>query len=155
MSKKILKTVTYEGLGFPVELHDVEMIMINGEYAPKIDVRAIADAAMKSLVLQQTKLTGNQVKFIRTYFSASLREFGKIVNESHMAVKKWEDFKNKPTNMDPNIETRIRLYIYDKICVKSNSDKIKFYDQYQAINEILYKQQSTKINNRNEIMIYE
>lgn len=31
--------------------------------------------------------------------------------------------------MDPPIETRIRLYIYDKICVKSKSDKIKFYDQ--------------------------
>ena len=44
--------------------------------------------------------------------------------------------------MDTNIETRIRLYIYDKVCIKSKSDKIKFYDQYQAINEILYKQES-------------
>ena len=138
MIKKTMKTFIYEGLGFPIELHDVEMIMINGEYAPKIDVRAVADDAIKSLVLQKTKLTGNQIKFIRTYFSASLRDFGKIVNESHMAVKKWEHFKDKPTNMDPNIETRIRLYIYDKTCVKSKSDKIKFYDQYQAINEILY-----------------
>src|SRR5579864_6768019 len=128
MTKKVMKTFTYEGLGFPIELHDVEMVMIDGEYAPKIDVRAIADDAIKSLVLQKTKLTGNQVKFIRTYFSASLRDFGKIVNESHMAVKKWENFKDKSTNMDPNIETRIRLYIYDKICVKNKNDKINFYD---------------------------
>jgi len=153
MTKKILKTYTYEGLGFPVELHEVEMIMINGEYAPKIDVRTVAEEAIKSLVLQKTKLTGNQVKFIRTYFSASLREFGKIVNESHMAVKKWEDFKNRPTNMDPNIETRIRLYIYDKICVKSKSDKIKFYDQYMAINDIVYRQENNKNLDRNEIMV--
>ena len=147
MTKKVMKTFIYEGLGFPIELHDIEMIMINGEYTPKIDVRAVADDAMKSLVLQKTKLTGNQVKFIRTYFSASLREFCKIVNESHMAVKKWENFKGKPTNMDPNIETRIRLYVYDKICVKTKSDKIKFYDQYQAINEILYKlENNTKIH---------
>lgn len=137
MKNKVMKSFIYEGFGFPIELHDVEMVMINGEYAPKIDVRAVADDAIKSLVLQKTKLTGNQVKFIRTYFSASLREFGKIVNESHTAVKKWEDFRDKSTNMDPNIETRIRLYIYDKICVKNKSDKIKFYDQYQAINEIL------------------
>lgn len=146
MTKKIMKTFIYEGLGFPIELHDIEMVMINGEYAPKIDVRAVADDAIKSLVLQKTKLTGNQVKFIRTYFSASLRDFAKIVNESHMAVKKWEDFKKKPTKMDSNIETRIRLYVYDKVCIKSKSDKIKFYDQYQAINEILYKRDDSKIH---------
>lgn len=46
--------------------------------------------------------------------------------------------------MDSNIETRIRLYIYDETCVKSKSDKIKFYDKYHAINEILYKQESKK-----------
>lgn len=92
MAKKVMKTFIYEGLGFPIELHNVEMILINGEYIPKIDVRAVADNAIKSLVLQKTKLTGNQVKFIRTYFSASLREFGKIVNESHMAVKKMGNF---------------------------------------------------------------
>lgn len=155
MTKKIVKKFIYNGLGFPIELHDVEMITINGEYAPKIDVRTVADNAMKSLVLQNSKLTGNQVKFIRSYFSASLREFGKIVNESHMAVKKWEDFKDKPTNMDPNIETRIRLYIYDKICVKSKNDKIKFYDQYMAINDIVYRQENKKTPDKNEMMVYE
>jgi DNA-binding transcriptional regulator YiaG len=155
MTNKVLKTYTYEGLGFPIELHNIEMVMVNGEYAPKIDVRAVADAAMKSLVLQQTKLTGNQVKFIRTYFSASLREFGKIVNESHAAVKKWEGFKNKQTNMDPNIETRIRLYVYDKTCIKSRNDRIKFYDQYMAINDIVCRQENNQNLNKNEMMVYE
>ena len=136
MTNKILKTYTYEGLGFPFVLHNVEMIKVNGEDVPRIDVRAVADKAIKSLVLQKTKLTGNQIKFIRTYFSASLRDFAKIVNESHAAVKKWEDFKNKTTNMDINIEARIRLYIYDTTCVKSKNDKIKFYDQYKAINQL-------------------
>jgi DNA-binding transcriptional regulator YiaG len=138
MTKKIAKTYIYEGLEFPIELHNVELVLVNGEYAPKIDVRGVADEAVTSLVLQKTRLTGNQIKFIRSYFSASLRDFAKIVHESHAAVKKWEDFKNKSTNMDTNIETRIRLYIYDKTCVKNERDKIKFYDHYQAINEILY-----------------
>lgn len=59
-----------------------------------------------------------------------------------MAVKKCETFKNKPTNMDPNIETRICLYVYDKACIKNKNDKIKFYDQYQAMNVILNDQGS-------------
>src|SRR5438105_1785027 len=106
MAKKLMKIYTYEGLGFPIELNHVEMITVNGEDFPKIDVRAVADKAIKALVLQKTKLTGNQIKFIRSYFAFSLRDFSNIVNESHTAVSKWENFKNKPTNMDPNIETR-------------------------------------------------
>lgn len=155
MTNKVMKRFIYEGFGFPIELHDVEMLRINNEYFPKIDVRAIADETMKSLVLQKSKLTGNQIKFIRSYFSSSLRDFGEIVNESHMAVKKWEDFKDKPTNMDSNIEIRIRLYIYDKVCVKNKNDKIKFYEQYQAINHILHDQQYAKNHSKKEIVIYE
>src|SRR5690348_14184318 len=101
MTKKLVKAYTYEGLGFPIELSNVEMILVNGEYAPKIDVRLIADNAIKNLVLQEKKLTGNQIKFVRSYFSMSLREFSNVVNESHTAVRKWEGFKNKSTNMDP------------------------------------------------------
>ena len=33
-----------------------------------------------------------EIKFIRIYFSMSLREFAEIVNESHMAVKKWGNY---------------------------------------------------------------
>lgn len=147
MNKKIVKKYIYNGLGFPIELHNVEMVMFNGEFQPKIDVRKIADLAIKSLVSQETRLTGNQIKFIRTYFSMSLREFSEIVNESHMAVKKWEDFKNKPTNMDKNIEILLRLHIYDHIAIKSKNNKkeiVKFYNQYLVLTEIFANQPSRK-----------
>lgn len=144
MNKKLAKTYIYKGLGFPIELNDVEMILVNGKYTPKIDVRSVAEKAIKDLVLQKTKLTGIQVKFVRNYFSFSLREFSKIVNESHAAINKWEGFNNKPTNMDPNIETTIRLYIYDKVCIKSKADKLNFYDKYHAITEIVSQQQERK-----------
>lgn len=109
---------------------------------PKLDIRAIADDVVSELVLQKTKLTGNQIKFIRTYFSFSLREFSEVVNESHTAVSKWEKFRNKSTNMDPNIEARIRVYIYDRIFIKNKADKPKFYDQYKTINDIISKQRN-------------
>lgn len=147
MTKKIVKKYIYNGLGFPIELHNVEMVMFNGEFHPKIDVRKIADSAIKSLVSQETRLTGNQIKFIRTYFSMSLRDFSEIVNESHMAVKKWEDFKDKPTNMDRNIEILLRLYIYDHIAIKSKNDKkeiIKFYNQYLVLTKMFANQQTRK-----------
>lgn len=145
MKNKILKNFTYNGLGFPIKLHNVEMAMIEGELHPKIDVKEISESAIKSLVRQENRLTGNQIKFIRTYFSMSLREFSKVVNESHMAVKKWEDFGNKPTNMDLNIEILLRLHIHNQVAaVKTNKDKIEFYDQYTALTTLFSEQQDVR-----------
>ncbi len=142
MAKK--KKYIYEGLGFPVELHDVEMIEFEGEVQPKIDVRKIADAAIKALVSQESRLTGNQIKFIRTYFSMSLRTFAKeVVNESHAAVKKWEDFGNKATNMDLNIEKILRLYILDKVVIPEKQTS-KFREQYRQLNRMISQGISTE-----------
>jgi len=139
MNKKFVKNYTYDGLGFPIELSNVEMIMIEGEYHPKIDIKKISDDAIHRLVLQKNRLTGDQIKFVRTYFSKSLREFAAIVNESHMAVKKWEAFGKKPTNMDLNIEILLRLYIYDQVVIKvknNNKEKIEFYNKFEELNNI-------------------
>jgi len=139
MKKKRLKNYIYTGFGFPVKLHDVEMIMFEGEWHPKIDVRKIAEGIMKSLILQKERLTGNQIKFIRNYFSMSLRQFAKVVNESHAAIKKWEDFGDDITNMDKNIEIMLRLHIYNHVVMKiknNNKTKASFYNQYVALTEI-------------------
>lgn len=135
MKKKIAKNFIYTGLGFPIKLCNVELIEFEGEFHPKIDVRKTAEAAIKALVSEKSRLTGNQIKFIRTYFSMSLRDFAKVVNESHTAVRKWEDFGDNPTNMDKNIEIMLRLYIYDKIIIKTKNQKSGFYDQYVKLKE--------------------
>lgn len=142
MTKKI-KSFTYTGFGFPIELHNVEMIKINDEFHPKIDIRKLANSTIESLVTQQKRLTGNQIKFIRSYFSMSLRRFAHVVNESHMAVKKWEDFQNNPTNMDINIEILLRLYIYDHLIKKNDRKKIEFYHRYVELTT-LFSNQATR-----------
>lgn len=144
MSKKIVKNYTYTGLGFPIELHNVEMVKFEGEFHPKIDVRKIADSAIKSLVTQESRLTGNQIRFIRSYFSMSLRDFAKVVNESHAAVKKWEDFSDETSNMDLNIEIMLRLYIYDQVVIKTERKKIEFYNRYVELTKIFFQHQSVR-----------
>ena len=144
MNKKVVVNYIYNGLGFPVELHNVEMVMFNGELHPKIDVKKISNVVIKSLVAQKKRLSGNQIKFIRTYFSMSLREFAKVVNESHMAVKKWEDFGDEPTNMDRNIEIMLRLHIYDNVTIQKNKNvKMEFYNKFLALTEMFSYQHST------------
>ncbi len=141
MTKKIMKNLSYSGLGLPIELHNVGMIKINGEFHPKIDVKKLADSTIETLVTQESRLTGNQIKFIRSYFSMSLRRFANVVNESHMAVKKWELFLNNPTNMDINIEILLRLYIYDHIIKKNDRKKIEFYNRYLELTTMFSQQE--------------
>ncbi|SRR5579883_980049 len=157
MTKKIKKNYLYHGLGFPIELRKVEMIKLNGELHPKINVRKIADLAINSLISQKSRLTGNQIKFIRSYFSMSLREFAGVVNESHMAVKKWENFKSDPTNMDRNIEIMLRLHIFDRIAIKSKntkSNKLDFYTHFKKLTEMFaHKMLSPKANTAHLLII--
>lgn len=132
MKTKILPVFLYEGLGFPIELEHVEMVNIEGEWHPKIDVRYIANEVIKKLATQEERLTGNQVKFIRSYFSMPLREFGdKVVHESHAAVNKWEKRGNEITNMNENTEQVLRLYIIEKTQTKTKTDQANFYNNFK------------------------
>jgi DNA-binding transcriptional regulator YiaG len=137
MKIKIVKSYIYEGLGFPIKLKDVEMVMIDGELHPKVDVRKLADQVIKELPFQKERLTGGQVKFIRTYFEMSLREFAtKVVNESHTAVAKWEKMNEDITNMDLNIEYMLRLYVHEKVSVKSKKEEQLFFEDYKTLREM-------------------
>lgn len=65
----------------------------------------MADEIIKKLATQEERLTGNQVKFIRSYFSMALREFGEtVVHESHTAVSKWEKCRDEITSMNENTD---------------------------------------------------
>ncbi|HGK6651105.1 TPA: hypothetical protein ACK8SK_002043 [Legionella pneumophila] len=120
MNTRVEPIFLYEGLGFPIELENVEMIKINDEWLPKIDVQSIADEIIKKLATPKERLTGNQVKFIRSYFSMPLRKFGEaVVHESHTAVSKWEKFEDEITNMNENTEQVLRLYIIEQTQTKT------------------------------------
>ncbi|HAT8814795.1 hypothetical protein ACX1FB_13305 [Legionella pneumophila] len=132
MKTRIEPTFLYEGLGFPIELENVEMINIDDEWHPKIDVRYVADEIIKKLAIQEERLTGNQVKFIRSYFSMPLREFGEtVVHESHTAVSKWEKCEDEITNMNENTEQVLRLYIIEQTQTKTKADQKNFYSNFQ------------------------
>lgn len=137
MKKKTIKSYIYEGLGFPVKLQDVTMLLVDDEWIPKIDVRKTAESVIKELPFQKERLTGNQIKFVRTYFEMSLREFAiNVVNESHTAVAKWEKFADKSTNMDVNIEIMLRLYVYEQVVIKTKKHRQSFFGKYVALRDM-------------------
>jgi DNA-binding transcriptional regulator YiaG len=137
MKTKKLEKYTYEGLGFPIQLKDVLMVKFEGKYHPKIDVRKVSESVIRELPFQNEKLTGSQIKFIRSFLRMSLREFAKeVVKESHTAVNKWEKFGDKSTNMDDNIEMILRLFLIEKFCSKTIAQKNNFFNYFQKIRSL-------------------
>ncbi|KTC95201.1 hypothetical protein [Legionella feeleii] len=97
------------------------MIKFNDEWLPKIDGQYIADEIIKKLAIQKERLTGNQVKYIRSYFSMPQPEFGKtVVHESHSAVRKWEKCRDEITTMNENTEHRFTLLNRHRLRPKPN-----------------------------------
>lgn len=145
MKTKTAKNYTYNGLGFPIKLQNITLMLIDDEWSPRIDIRKIAVNAIRELPYQKERLTGHQIKFIRTYFEMSLREFAsQVVSESHNAVAKWERFGAEPTNMDENIESMLRLYIIDKVSTKTKKQAQEFIKSFRIIREMSFIKKTPK-----------
>ena len=137
-TKTVIKYI-YEGLGFPVELHDVVLVKVGKVWAPKIDVKKVSSDILKELPFQATRLAGAQIRFIRESFGMSLREFAtKVVHQSHMAVSKWEKFDQKPTNMDAATEVILRLYVFHEVIAKKPNVEKKFMKAYEKISSMQF-----------------
>jgi DNA-binding transcriptional regulator YiaG len=152
MKTKIEKNYTYNGFGFPIMLDQVEMVLLGDDWCPKVDVKKIANEAVKQLAIKDTPLTGNEVHFIRTHFGMSLRDFAeKVVHETHPAVTKWEKFEDKPTKMNTNTEIVIRNFILEQTSSPTEK-RSKFYARTLKAKTFIARsndQKSEKLNCKN------
>ena len=95
---------------------------------------------LEALVYKLASLTGDELRFIRSYLNMTLTEFGKTFGVSHVAVMKWEKRK---ANISPSLELCIRLYVLDHLNAK---DK-EFRALYKQMNlEQLGKSAKSKIH---------
>src|ERR1043165_9680311 len=110
MKKRKKKTFTYDGLGFPIKLINVPMKKVLGEWCIDINMNKLMIIVLEALVHKPSPLTGDELRFIRSYLDLTTAEFGKIFGVSHVAVLKWGKEKNR---ISPALEFFIRLYILD------------------------------------------
>lgn len=113
---KILKTYIDYGFGFPVKFLDAPMIKKEGEWTLNINFEKYERAVLLALSLKPSRLTGNEIKFIRNFLGMNLKSFGKRFGDvAHSAVIKWERAKDKPSVINWATEKDIRLEIVDSI----------------------------------------
>ncbi len=126
---KNIKSYIYEGLGFPVHLTNITMVEIRGEFTLNIDFNKLQKAVLLHLCHKKSPLTGNEIKFIRKYFSLNTTSFGQLFGYSHSAVLKWENQGNTIARIAPTTEIYLRLYILDFL----QKDALDFKELYNEI----------------------
>lgn len=115
MERKIQHQFVDYGCGFPVVLHHVPMVKIEGKWVPDINFNKLEKIVCSMLCYKQSKLTGNEVRFIRLYMEMTLEVFAKRFGVKHPSVIKWENFKDNPTNMTLGTEKDIRMCLMKHI----------------------------------------
>jgi transcriptional regulator with XRE-family HTH domain len=108
------------------------MVKIRGEWTPKVNYNELASLVLRNLSHKTSRLTGDEIKFIRTYFEMTLQEFAKRFCVTHVAVLKWEKSKNSSTAMTWATEKDIRLFVLFKLGVKA-AELAKLYAELELL----------------------
>jgi len=78
-------------------------------------VKELAYVVFSMMPTKPSKLTGNEVKFIRVYLGKTKSAFGKFFKLSHTAISNWEKAEDRPAPISLSQEMMLRLYIEDHL----------------------------------------
>ncbi len=124
--EKIEKVYQTSALGFPVIIHNVKYRKINDKWCPLIKWNRLMDMAIIALITKPSRLTGGEIKFIRTYFNLSYRAFAEKFEITATAVQKWEKKRNRQTDMRLTAERNVRLFILNELFPTHIKDNDRF-----------------------------
>lgn len=114
--EKIQKNYTDNGFGFPVQIIDAPLRKVHGKWALDLNFEKYERAVLAALAHKPSRLTGNEIKFIRHFFEMSLKSFGeRFGNVAHSAVIKWEKHEDGLTSMNWACEKDIRLFVINAV----------------------------------------
>lgn len=80
---KIEPKFTFNGFGFPVELENVEMTLLDGEWHPKIDILSVCEDTMNKLVAKREKLGYYETEFVGSYIMYLVN---KVLNDKERTI---------------------------------------------------------------------
>src|SRR5258708_23813520 len=129
LERKRQPSFVYEGFGFPVVLLNVPMVRSRGVWTPDIDYQKLARNVLRRLALHPTRLTGQEIRFIRHSMDLTLEEFAHRFGVTHPAVVQWEQCGAKATRMAWALEKDIRLEIIRSQPAPSAARFVEAYEE--------------------------
>ena len=106
------KNFIWDGLGFPIVFIGFSTTKIGEEVFPDIDMNVLQKKAFRLLITKKSRLTGNELKFIRFHLQRTQVELSRAINAaSRSSFSQWEQKRDEQTGMDINTEIMIRLFM--------------------------------------------
>lgn len=133
LTRKRLEVFVYRGFGFPVALLHVPMVRVRGVWTPDVDYNELSDRLLAVLARKPTRLTGNEIRFIRHSLAMTLEQFARRFAVTHPAVIKWERAGNRPTVMTWPVEKDIRLAVLRSCAHLRPSEFMKAYADLEQV----------------------
>ncbi len=100
---------TYTALGFPILIENPTYIDFEGEKVLDVNPLQIEDAMFRALIAKSARLTGAEVRFMRTYMELTQKTFGESLLVDASTVSKWEALGQKFTGMPAQTEMILRM----------------------------------------------
>ena len=115
------KIVPFDELGFRIFLINPPMMTLpDGTKIPAPNMKKLQLAAFKALAEKPSKLTGDEVRFVRKHLRMTQVDFAKWLNMSnHSVVSQWEGRAEHLSGMDYNTEVLLRLQMDGAISKKA------------------------------------
>ncbi|HEV8051141.1 MAG TPA: hypothetical protein VGP47_01505 [Parachlamydiaceae bacterium] len=123
MTNQKIETFIYEDLGFPIQLIDVPMLKILGEWVLDINLNKLQIQVLKLLIQQPTPLQAKELRFIRKYLEMTTTAFGEFFGVTHAAVLKWE----RGQLPSPPMDMCIRMYVMERLHAKDEEFRKLFH----------------------------
>lgn len=128
------KLIPYNELGFKIFLLNPPMVKLpDGSKVPSPNMKKLQHAAFKALTKKLSKLTGDEVRFVRKYLRMTQIDFSKWLNMSnHSVVSQWEGRQQHLSGMDYNTEVLLRLQM-EVYLSKRSTISVKKIDELRAL----------------------
>ena len=129
---KIVGSYTFKGFGFDVILKNIAVKSVDGEEYPAINLNELKNSTAKALLKSKQRLTGNQIKFLRTYLKMSYDEVAREIHVAASTLRSWENKGADFTGLDVDHEKAFRIMAISKILEK---EKNKFNIEVTLVKE--------------------
>lgn len=105
MEKRIEKD---ESLGFPVMIVNPTYTEFEGDKVLDVNPKSFMQAVFNAIPEKKGRLSGAEVRFLRSYMHLTQKAFGLLIGVDHSSVAKWESKKQEASGMDIQVEAILR-----------------------------------------------
>lgn len=99
----------YKALGFPIIIENPKYIEFEGDKVLDVDPEEIQNVIFAVLITKPARLSGAEVRFMRTYMEATQEVFGKSLLVDASTVSKWESYDQQFCKMPAQTELLLRM----------------------------------------------